>query len=161
MQRKALSLVGLATVVAAAYWFDLYVLPPLRRATGVTFNPTHELWTVLVADIAIALAVLGLVWMLFRWAPPSRVVGAIYLVVGFLLAAAWPIAVATANHTVNIPGFAELNLYFALSQANSLLALVAPFIVALGLLRLVLPLPWRGRSSDVRLSAPSDAAARP
>lgn len=161
MQRKALSLVGLATVLAAAYWFDLYVLPPLRRAAGINFDPAPAAWTVLVADIAIALAVLGLVWMLFRWAPPSRVVGAIYLVVGFLLAAAWPIAVATVNHTVSIPGFAELNLYLALQQPYSLLALIAPFIVALGLLRLVLPLPGRGRSSDVRRSAPGDATDRP
>jgi hypothetical protein len=140
--RKATSLVGLAVVLSAAYWFDLYVLPPLRLAAGNNFDPAPAMWTVMAAQIGVALAVMGLAWMLFRWSPPSRLVGLIYLVIGLGLAGAWPITLA---FHADIPGFAQLNLYLALQQPDGLLTLIAPFLVALGFLRLVLPLPsgWR------------------
>jgi hypothetical protein len=145
MQRKALCLVGLAVVLAAAYWYDRYVLIPMRRAAGNTFDPAPAMWTELAARIAVALAVLGLVWMLFRWAPPSRLVGAIYVVVGFALAAAWPVAVGFfMNRGLSVPIFDQLDLWLLLGQGGSLV-LVAPFLVAIGLLRLVLPLPGRRR----------------
>ena len=157
MQRKALSLVGLAAVLAAAYWFDLNVLFPIRRTAGNEFDPAPAAWVELAANIAIALAVLGLVWLLFRWASPSRVVGAVYLVVGFALAAAWPIAVGFfMNRTLSVPVFDQLNLWYVLGE-RGLLYLVAPFIVAIGLLRLVLPLPGAWRIGDARLPASSEA----
>ena len=93
------------------------------------------------------LAVVGLGWMLFRWSPPSRLVGLVYLVVGSALVGAWPIAVA---FHAEIPGFAQLNLYLALGMGGPLLTLIAPFLFALGLVRLVLPLPmgwWPTRTS--------------
>jgi diguanylate cyclase (GGDEF)-like protein len=140
--RRATSVLGLVAVLAAAYWFDLYLFPPIRRAAGNTFDPVPALWTSMAAQLAIALAVVGLGWMLFRWSPPSRLVGLVYLVVGLALVGAWPIAAA---FNADLPGFAELNLYLALSQPSGLLALVAPFVAALGLVRLVFPLSgaWR------------------
>jgi hypothetical protein len=161
MGRKALSLVGLAAVLAAAYWFDLHVLIPMRRTAGSTFDPAPAAWTELAADIAIALAVLGLVWMLFRWAPPSRVVGAVYLVVGFALAAAWPIVLAFfMNRGLSLPVFDQLDLWYVLGE-RGLLYLVAPFLVAIGLLRLLLPLPRGLRRSRARVPVSEAPASIP
>ena len=158
--RKVASLVGLAVVLAAAYWFDLYVFPPIRQSAGNSFDPGPAMWTAMVAQLAIALAVVGLGWMLFRWSPPSRLVGFVYLVVGSALVGAWPIAVA---FHVEIPGFAQLNLYQALGTGGPLLTLIAPFLFALGLVRLILPLPtdrWRTRTSRTVEADPSMVSQR-
>jgi hypothetical protein len=161
MGRKALSLVGLAAVLASAYWFDLHVMIPMRRTAGNTFDPAPDAWTELAARIAIALAVLGLVWLLFRWAPPSRVVGAVYLVIGFALAAAWPIAVGFfMNRGLSLPIFDQLDLWGLLGQGG-LLDLVAPFLVAIGLLRLLLPLPRGLRRSRARVPVSEAPASIP
>ncbi len=143
--RKVASLVGLAVVLAAAYGYDSWILPPMRRAAGQTFDPAPALWVQMFADVVIALAVLGLVWLLFRWSPPSRLVGLVYLLAGAALVAAWPLAAA---FKLEIPGFAQLNLYLALGEAGSTLVLVGPSVVAIGLARLVLPLSmaWLTRS---------------
>ena len=146
---------GSRVVLAAAYWFDLYVFPPIRQASGNNFDPGPAVWTAMAAQLAIALAVVGLGWMLFRWSPPSRLVGLVYLVVGSVLVGAWPIAVA---FHVEIPGFAQLNLYLALGMGGPLLTLIAPFLFALGLVRLVLPLPkgrWRTETSRTVEGDPS------
>ncbi len=104
---------------------------------------------------------LGLVWMLFRWAPPSRVVGAVYLIVGLALAAAWPIVIGFfVNQTVRVPVFDQLGLWGLLGQGG-LLDLVAPYLTAIGLLRLLLPLPRGWREGRARLPAPSGATGRP
>lgn len=161
MRRQALSLVGLAAVLTVAYWFDRSVIPRLRQETGSSFNPAPQAWTMLVADIAIAFAVLGLVWMLFRWAPPSRLVGAAYLVVGLALAAAWPIALGFfMNRTLSLPVFDQLGLWFVLGEGG-LLDLIVPFIVAIGLVRLVLPLPSGWRRAPAHDPASLDLPARP
>ena len=153
--RKVASLVGLAVVLAAAYWFDLYVYPPIRQAAGTSFDPTPAVWIAMAAQLAIALAVVGLGWMLLRWSPPSRTVGLVYLVVGFVLVGAWPIAI---TFHVEIPGLTQLNLYLALGMGGPLLTLIAPFLVALGLVRLVVPLPkswWRTRDREAAEDDPS------
>ena len=76
------------------------------------------------------------------------------------LVGAWPIAVA---FHVEIPGFAQLNLYMALGMGGPLLTLIAPFLFALGLVRLVLPLPigwWRTRTSRTVEGDPSMVSQR-
>ncbi len=136
--RKIASLIALAVVIAVAYAYDLWVLDPLRRHAGNTFDPVPLLWVQMTADVLAALALLGLAAMLFRWVPPSRVTGIAYLVAGLALTAAWPLAAA---FNLQSPGFAALNLYFALGEGGSLLAIVGPFVAAIGLVRFVLPVP--------------------
>ena len=158
--RKVASLVGLAIVLAAAYWFDLHVYPPIRRAAGDSFDPAPEIWIAMAAQLAIAVAVVGLGWMLFRWSPPSRLVGLVYLAVGSVLVSAWPIFLA---FHVEIPGLTQLNLYMDLGMGGPLLTLIAPFLFALGLVRLVLPLPmgwWRTRTSRTVEADPSMVSQR-
>ncbi len=159
MQRKALSLAALAVVLAATYWLDRYVIIPMRRQAGSTFDPAPAMWTELAADIAIALAVLGLVWMVFRWSPRSRVVGAIYLVVGFALAAAWPIVILTKGG-LSLPLFDQLDPWYVLGE-RELLYLIAPFLVGIGLLRLLVPLPRSWWTGNARLGVSSEATGHP
>ncbi len=158
--RKVASLVGLAVVLAAAYWFDLYVYPPIRQAAGNSFDPTPAVWIGMAAQLAIALAVVGLGGMPFRWSPPSRTVGLVYLVAGSVLVGAWPIAI---TFHMEIPGLTEINLYLALGMGGPLLTLIAPFLFALGLVRLVLPLPtswWRTRNREAVEDDPSAVSQR-
>ena len=50
---------------------------------------------------------------------------------------------------VDMPGFAALSLYLALGDEGGLLSLLAPLLAAIGLARVVLPMPaswWRAGS---------------
>jgi hypothetical protein len=137
--RRLVPILALAAVLTAAYWFD-GILPGIRNTATSTFDPAPLLWTLTAAKLAAALTVAGLGSLLFLWSPPSRLTGLVFALVGGLLLLAWPIAV---TFHVDLPGFDVLNLYVRLGE-DGLLVLVAPFVTAFGLLRLIWPVPTFG-----------------
>jgi hypothetical protein len=143
--RRLVPIVALVAALGAAYWFD-GILPDIRKAVGITFDPVPGVWTETIAKFVAGIAVAGLGWLLFEWSPPSRLAGLVFTLVGGLLLFFWPL---TLSLHMSLPS-AFFGLYLRLS-VDGVLNLVAPFVTAVGLVRLIWPLPTsRARSSAVQ-----------
>jgi hypothetical protein len=140
--RRFIPIVALLVVLAAAYWFD-GILLDIRKEVGITFDVLPAYWKESIAKFAAGIAVAGLAWLLLVWSPPSRLTGLVFALAGGLLVFFWPL---TWSLNLNLLGSGFDGLYVRLGE-DGLLALVAPFLTALGLVRLMWPLPTFGARS--------------
>ena len=144
MMRRFIPIVALAVVLAAAYWFD-GILLDIRKEVGITFDVLPAYWKESFARLVAGIAVAGLAWLLFVWSPPSRLTGLVFALAGGLLVFFLPL---TWSFNVNPLGIGLDGLLVRMGD-DGLLALIAPLLTVMGLVRLAWPLPTAGaRSGD-------------
>lgn len=130
---RIVSLVGMAGILAIAYLIErgLEVLKPLAVRQ---FNALPFLWAASAADLLLAGLLLLLAWLVNSRGARSRVVGLIFLVVGWLLAFAHAIAITGRLHLpqTGLPLLPYLS-------SGSRVVYAAAFIAVLGAVSLFRP----------------------
>jgi hypothetical protein len=128
--KKLTSLAGMLAVLILAYGLERG-LHELQLIATRTFNAAPFAWTSVLANLALAGALLALAWFTLRQGERSRWVALIFLLVGALLVFAWPIFVSTLVRILPLDP-----RYLA---PGSRLVYASAFIAAIGAFNLLRP----------------------
>jgi len=129
---QIVSFSGLVITFVLAYGCDRWVESLRAEMTG-TFNISSFLWQTGVANLLLAIALLLLTWYVIFWVNRSKLVSAVFLLVGLAVTFATAMEMSFAS-TLPPLGIVEF------LTPNSHVVYVAAFIAALGLAGLVLPM---------------------
>ncbi|MGA9397342.1 MAG: hypothetical protein WBV22_03690 [Anaerolineaceae bacterium] len=128
---QIVSFAGLGFTFVLAYGCDRWI-ESLRAELAEMFNISSFLWQTGVANLLLAVALLLLTWYVIYWGNRSKLVSAVFLLVGLAVTFATALEMSFAS-TLPPLGIMEFLMY------NSHVVYVAAFIAALGLAGLILP----------------------
>jgi hypothetical protein len=124
------SLAGMIIVLLLAFGLDRVILF-LKEENARTFASGYALlWTYVLANLALAICLLLLFWIVAFRSERSKLVAVIFLIIG--------VSMLLAPVLYFMPAFAGLNLADYLLP-DKLLYQVGAFMAAIGLLSLILP----------------------
>lgn len=137
--QKLVPLGGLAVVLGFALLWDQNVIAAIQREAAATFHDRLRLqWVGPLGQLAAAAFVLVTGWLLFRWAPSSRLVGLVFALLAGYVLLVMPVGFSTHWE---MPFWREITT--DLFVPYSVLSLSAPFLALFGLIRVAWPLPGR------------------
>jgi hypothetical protein len=123
MLKKIAAIVALPIVLIAIYASDRW-LEIARQEAGATFQFGALVWQVAAARLFVAALLIGLFWLVYLGRGAGRLVSAVYLICGLIIALYPPLAITF--------GFMSFLNPLGLSLSSNTVGLAGAFIAVMG-----------------------------